>query len=61
MVSGDFNGDGIDDLATIFNRTGEVQFLINDGTGNFAKPKAGQQPAAVSLSDKMTLPSPRQP
>jgi len=35
VVTGDFNGDGIDDLATTINQTSEVQFFLNDGNGEF--------------------------
>jgi hypothetical protein len=35
VVTGDFNGDGIDDLATTINQSSEVRFFINDGTGAF--------------------------
>jgi Ca2+-binding RTX toxin-like protein len=35
VVSGDFDGDGIDDIASTINQASEVRFFLNDGTGHF--------------------------
>ena len=35
VVSGDFDGDGIDDIASTINQANEVRFFLNDGTGDF--------------------------
>ncbi len=50
---GDFNGDGILDLA-VANETGGVSILLGDGTGNFtlaSSPAAGAEPVAVAVGD----------
>jgi hypothetical protein len=35
VVTGDFNGDGIDDIATTINQASEVRLFFNEGDGSF--------------------------
>jgi hypothetical protein len=35
VITGDFNGDGIDDIATTINQASEVRLFLNDGSGGF--------------------------
>jgi len=50
VVAGDFNGDGIEDLATVNNSTNNVTVLFGNGSGGFAKSPGG--PYAVGRSPR---------
>lgn len=56
VVAGDFNGDGVPDLASLNHISGTdvVSVLINDGTGNFGYVNnldAGIYPSGLTLGD----------
>ena len=36
VATGDFNGDGVDDIATTINQVSEVRLFLNNGAGSFA-------------------------
>ena len=57
VVSGDFDGDGDDDLATSIDATNQVQFFTNDGQGNFtagAKVTVGITPGSLAVGNFVT-------
>jgi hypothetical protein len=55
VVAGDFNGDGIPDLAMANYNGNNITVLLGDGTGNFAptaaSPATGNNPIALAAGD----------
>jgi len=54
VVSGDFNGDGRDDLAVANQASGTLSVLLGDGDGTFQPPltfTAGGSPVSVAVGD----------
>jgi cysteine-rich repeat protein len=54
LVSGDFNGDQIDDIVAVDAGLGALQFLLNDGTGTFLNSvpiAVGTNPVAIDVGD----------
>ena len=54
VAVGDFNGDGVQDLATANNNSDNVSVLIGTGTGSFGPPSnftVGATPYSVAVGD----------
>src|SRR6516162_9485063 len=54
IASGDFNGDGIPDLATANQGSNDVSVLLGNGDGTFQAPintPVGPQPASLAVGD----------
>ena len=54
IVAGDFNGDGIEDLAVAASGANSLSILLGKGNGNFtaqASPATGRQPVSLAAGD----------
>ena len=54
VISGDFNGDSLPDIATANSNSSNVSILIGDGTGNFSAPTnfpVGNGPYSIISAD----------